>query len=112
MVKNIAVTSDNVAQTSITLQENMDESSSLTRETAHTIEELADRVLSQAHENESGLLKIIDFGESIQKNTTLADSVSTSTNEVKEAVNSGMEIIDVLSRSSADSQVAIKEYLK
>ncbi|MGP1597721.1 methyl-accepting chemotaxis protein [Peptoanaerobacter stomatis] len=109
MVKNIAVTSDNVAQTSITLQENMDESSSLTRETAHTIEELADRVLSQAHENESGLLKIIDFGESIQKNTTLADAVSTSTNEVKDAVNSGMEIIDVLSRSSADSQVAIKE---
>lgn len=109
MVKNIAVTSDNVAQTSITLQENMDESSSLTRETAHTIEELADRVLSQAHENESGLLKIIDFGESIQKNTNLADAVSTSTNEVKEAVNSGMEIIDVLSRSSADSQVAIKE---
>ncbi|EHL17978.2 hypothetical protein HMPREF9630_01234 [Peptoanaerobacter stomatis] len=109
MVKNIAVTSDNVAQTSITLQENMDESSNLTRETAHTIEELADRVLSQAHENESGLLKIIDFGESIQKNTNLADAVSTSTNEVKEAVNSGMEIIDVLSRSSADSQVAIKE---
>lgn len=108
-IHRIADTSDNVANTSLELQENTGESSRYTEKITLAIKELADRTLAQAEETERGLQKVLELGEHIQKNAELAESVTEATAEVRQEVKSGMDMVDILSKSAAESQTSIRE---
>lgn len=100
--KEVASTSDNLRQTAVVGKNGTEKIASL-------VADLAEVAQNQANSTESGLAKMIELGEAIQKNAEIAADVGQSAFSTKNVIDEGRVIMKELANSSGNSYKAILE---
>lgn len=109
LVTEVKNTTETLMTSSHDLEDRSGQISRISEEIARTVEELAKGAMSQASSTESGATQVGVLGDIMARNAELNEKVMESSNQVKRAVNEGIEVLGRLVKLSEENSVAAKE---
>ncbi len=111
-VNQISNSAQQVTSASEELTATSQETSTAAEEVAKTIEDIAKGASNQAQDTEEGVENISYFGDLIEKNHNYIETLNTSTSEVNELKNEGLNLLKMLVEKTNQNNTASKEIKK
>ena len=109
IIKEINGSAEQIAVSSQELTATSQQTAATSEEIAKTVEEIAQGASEQAKNTETGSLKAVALGDSIEKVKELIEHVNASSNNATNIVWEGIHEIDGLSKITEESTSAIEE---
>jgi len=109
LIKDVDLSSEQVATYSEKLSETSEQSSAAINEVSRAIEEIAHGASEQAKNTEDGVLQINDLGIIIEKDHALVKVLNASADKVNQLKDEGLDVLKILLDNTDKSNQASKE---